>query len=138
VHHKLVVLACKFLIEHKPCRMISGMALGWDTAMAEACIRCNVPFAAAVPFEGQEKQWPESAQARYRTLLQWAECVQIVTPGKDHGVFAFHVRNMWMVDSTDAVIALWDGSAKGGTAHCVDYARRTRKPVLNLWDAFFR
>jgi uncharacterized phage-like protein YoqJ len=134
--HKLIVLACKFLIESKPSRVITGMALGWDTAIAEACVRFNVPFIAAVPFEGQEQRWPEAAQARYRILLNWAERIQIVSSG-GYSVSAMHARNRWMVDTAHAVVALWDGTPSG-TANCIDYARRAEKEVLNLWDAFFR
>ena len=37
-----------------------------------------------------------------------------------------------MVDRADRLVALWSG-APGGTARCVAYAKRTGKPVDNLW-----
>jgi uncharacterized phage-like protein YoqJ len=42
-------------------------------------------------------------------------------------------RNKWMVDHSDMVLSLWDGSA-GGTANCIEYARHVDKPVVNIWD----
>jgi uncharacterized phage-like protein YoqJ len=38
-------------------------------------------------------------------------------------------RNEWMVDHADAVIAVWDGSPSG-TANCIGYARKKRRPIL--------
>lgn len=40
----------------------------------------------------------------------------------------FQQRNQWMVDRADAVLAVWDGSP-GGTANCVNYARKVGKPI---------
>ena len=37
--------------------------------------------------------------------------------------------NGWMVDNSDAVIAVWNGTA-GGTANTVDYARKLGRSVL--------
>jgi uncharacterized phage-like protein YoqJ len=138
---RYVAHACRFLVEAMPAKVIVGMALGWDTAVALACVRRGVPFAAAVPFEGQELAWPSDAQARYRTLLRWASEVTIVSRiAPEHqdrtwwigGVM--HARNRWMVDRCQAVVALWDGAPKGGTANCIAYAKSVGRPVVNLWD----
>jgi len=40
-------------------------------------------------------------------------------------------RNEWMVDHSDYVIAVWDGS-KGGTGNCVKYAIKQEKEILQL------
>jgi len=31
-------------------------------------------------------------------------------------------RNIWIVDNSDGLVAVWDGTP-GGTANCVEYAR---------------
>lgn len=36
-----------------------------------------------------------------------------------------------MVDNSDTVIAVWDGS-KSGTGNCVEYAKRKNVPVFTL------
>jgi hypothetical protein len=36
-----------------------------------------------------------------------------------------------MVDRCDIVIAAWDGS-RGGTGHCVEYARHKKKEIIVL------
>jgi uncharacterized phage-like protein YoqJ len=41
------------------------------------------------------------------------------------------IRNEWMVDRADQVIAIWDGTS-GGTANCVEYATKMNKPILRI------
>jgi uncharacterized phage-like protein YoqJ len=106
---RLVVLACRFLIWAKPAKVITGMALGWDTAVALACVRCNVPFIAAIPFEGQDYTWPHDARSRYKTLRRWAAEEVIVSLG-GYTPGLMHARNRWMVDRCEAVMAVWNAS----------------------------
>jgi uncharacterized phage-like protein YoqJ len=115
--------------------MISGMALGWDTAFAIATIRLGIPLVAAVPFSGQESRWPEAAQARYRSIIAAASDVIVVSPGS-YAPAAMHARNRWMVDHCDALAALWNGSPDGGTAACVRYAASVGRQTINLWSEF--
>ena len=110
------------------------MALGWDTAWAISALRLGVPLVAAVPFAGQESRWPPEARARYRALLAAAAEVVVVSPG-GYSAEKMQIRNRWMVDRCDALVALWDGGA-GGTAGCVAYARSVGRPVFNLWREF--
>jgi uncharacterized phage-like protein YoqJ len=42
-------------------------------------------------------------------------------------------RNKWMVDNSDITIAVWNGDESGGTFHCVDYAKKQQKEIINLW-----
>ena len=75
--------------------------------------------------------WPAEARARYASLLtRAAEVVYVSPPG--YAPAKMHARNAWMIDRADGVVALWDGSP-GGTSNAVEYARRTGKPVENLW-----
>jgi uncharacterized phage-like protein YoqJ len=41
------------------------------------------------------------------------------------------IRNEWMVDRCDKLIAVWDGS-KGGTGNCVDYAKSVNKDIFRI------
>lgn len=111
---------------------ISGMALGWDTAWAVAAIRLGVPLIAAVPFDGQESRWPAESQRRFRSILEHAREVHVVSAG-GYSPAAMHARNRWMVDRCDLLCALWNGSS-GGTAGCVAYARSVGRRTENLWQ----
>lgn len=86
-------------------KIISGMALGWDQTVAWAAYNLNIPFIAAVPFEGQERMWPSQSQRNYQYLLKVAYEVIIVTEGQ-YAPWKMQVRNEWMVDRCDAMLAL--------------------------------
>lgn len=132
IAEKLMRLAWSALLSERPEGVISGMALGWDTAVARAAIKLDIPLIAAVPFEGQERQWPALAQYDYRKLLTRAARVAIISPG-GYSARAMQQRNEWMVNESDKLLALWDGSS-GGTANCIAYAIKKSREVINLWD----
>ena len=118
----------------RPERVISGMALGWDQALATAAVELAIPFVAAVPFKGQEARWPESSQREYQALLEAAAEVVIVSSGS-FSARSMQARNEWMTDNCDLLLALYDGSASG-TGNCIRYADETGRDVLNLWASW--
>ena len=117
-----------------PIECISGMALGWDMAFAEAAILLGVPLCAAVPFVEQPSQWPEASQHRYFEILDRADRVFMVCP-PGYSAKKMQIRNEWMVDNSDMLLALWDGSA-GGTLNCIKYAKRRQRLTCNVWPAY--
>jgi uncharacterized phage-like protein YoqJ len=132
VFDQLTLVAEAWLIINKTEKVISGMALGWDQALAQAAINQEVPFIAAIPFEGQERLWPKNSIAKYEELLAKACERVIVSPGP-YAVYKMYRRNVWMVDHADHILALWDGSG-GGTANCIAYALKQNKQITNVWD----
>lgn len=131
-HHKLVLIAHRFLAQTIDLeKVISGMALGWDQAVAEVAIDLKIPVIAAIPFDGQQRRWPQHEQDWYARLLEQCAERHVVSPGV-YATWKMFKRNEWMVDNSDALVALWDGSS-GGTANCVNYAIRRHKPWTNLW-----
>jgi uncharacterized phage-like protein YoqJ len=134
---RLVELAAAALKKFQPDQVISGMALGWDMALAQAAIQLEVPFIAAVPFKGQESRWPEASQAQYRSLIGLASEVVTVSAG-GFSTNKMQLRNIFMADRSDMALVLWDGSS-GGTGNFVRYARS--KPgfqMVNLWSSWLR
>lgn len=130
----LVDLASWWLQRNPVDHVISGMALGWDQALAVAAIRLDIPVCAYVPFEGQESRWPESSQTYYRKILRKCHHISIICEG-GYSREAMQIRNERMVDDSDVVLALWDGSS-GGTGNCIRYATRTKAEIVNLWDVY--
>lgn len=116
-----------------PARVITGVAIGWDMAVAGACQRLQIPFIAAVPFHGQSLHWSLNDRLRYDGILMAAESVAVVS--KYSGYHAFQLRNEYMVDRAEHLVALWSGKT-GGTRNCVLYAEKKGVPVTNLWDAW--
>lgn len=134
IANRLRLLAHKYLVEQKPNFVISGMALGWDQAVAGAALLAGIPLVAAVPFAGQESKWPPRARQIYRELLDAAYRVEYVSPF-GYAAWKMQKRNEWMVDHANRMLALWDGTP-GGTANCLAFAARNRLPVDNLWEQF--
>jgi uncharacterized phage-like protein YoqJ len=120
----------KTFIEFKPEKIISGMALGVDQWAAHIAYKLKIPFTAAIPFEGQEKAWPASSQNTYHALLKKAAEKVIVCEGTYQAV-KMQVRNQWMVDRCDKLIAVWDGSP-GGTGNCVNYAKSMNREIIYI------
>lgn len=132
---RMAALAARYMHECRPEGIISGVALGWDQAVAWAAVAANVPVHAAVPFVGQESRWIDADRARYARLLSCCASVTVVSDG-GYENWKYHARNRWMVDRCTRLVALWDGGDKGGTAACVRYATQVGRPIVNLWDAF--
>lgn len=63
----------------------------------------------------------------YRSVLKHADLVQII--GKDYTYDIFHRRNEWMVNHSNRIIAVYDGTP-GGTQNTINYARKTNVEVL--------
>jgi uncharacterized phage-like protein YoqJ len=129
---KLVEIAEEWLIENKPSKVISGMALGWDQALAQAAINCNIPLIAAVPFEGQERMWSDKSKRYFNKLLSMAESVTYVCE-EGYAPYKMQVRNEWMVNNSDLILAMWDGT-NGGTGNCIKYANKANKTIVNLYE----
>ena len=128
---KLIDFAVSTLREHQPSMVISGMAIGWDMAIAIAAIRLEIPFWAYLPFIGQELRWPSTTRLLYHAVLRKAQRTIVC----DEGGFtkqAMQIRNMRMVDDCEHIVALWNGSS-GGTANCIHYAQRVNRPYTNYW-----
>lgn len=133
--NRLRAIARLALEREDPTTMMVGMALGWDTAVALACTDLHIPFIAAVPFKGQDNAWPYNARRRYNDILAKAEHIVIVCQG-GYAPWKMHRRNEFMAEETEGVIALWNGDERGGTCHCVNYARSLGRPIYNYWKEF--
>lgn len=105
---------------------ISGMAWGVDIWAAEIVLRLKeeghpLHLIVAVPYDGFERSWSADWQRRYHTVLSAADYVKFVCPHYFSG--CFQIRNKWMVDRSQLLIAVYTGQA-GGTKNTVEYAAR--------------
>jgi uncharacterized phage-like protein YoqJ len=130
-----------WLLALQPRGVISGCALGFDTALAEAALKLNIPFVAAIPFVGQESKWPAGSQEVYRQLLARSAKVIVCSPG-GYSPVKMQIRNERMVDiamrdpqKPGILFALWNGTSSG-TKNCIDYARRRQCTTINAWSDF--
>jgi len=125
-----------YLIQHSVSEAYSGMALGVDTVFALAVLELKqegfpIKLYCAIPCLKQEKMWPQSSQDLYHTILEKADRKFLVT--KDtYKPYLMQVRNQFMVNHSDRVLAVWDGTS-GGTKNCVTYAKQKEIPVDRIY-----
>jgi len=131
-------------------RFIHGSALGIDQMSFEICkeIRdsvvklnsCKIELELAIPFKKQAMKWFNKVDIdRYNDQKQHADILTFVdtVEGYDFkgvAVGEYHpakmmIRNRYMVNNSDIVIAVWNGS-KSGTANAVNYAKKQGKEII--------
>jgi uncharacterized phage-like protein YoqJ len=121
----------KTLKELKPEKVISGMALGVDQWAAHIAYRLNIPFVAAMPFVGQDSVWNEESKKVFQALLKKASEQVIVSEG-GYTAAKMQIRNEYMVDHCDVLVAVYNGDPTGGTANCVKYAQGIGKKIVYI------
>jgi len=143
VRNQLVNLLAQAKVEHgDSLTVISGMAEGFDEALALAAIQANVPFIAAVPnktyiqhYWGRASMLERDRTPEAQDILSKAQEIVYVCPsvyGSDGRHSNFH-RNEWMVDHAD-VVWVYNPTTRG-TAQCYAYATKVNKPtvIIDLW-----
>ena len=113
---------------------ICGMATGGDMYFGEAvtALRAEHPdvtLEAAIPYEGQSKQWTAQQRKRYDRLA--ADCDYITVVQHDYSPECMMRRNRYMVDASSMLIAAYNG-APGGTQATLLYAIRQGLQIIEL------
>jgi uncharacterized phage-like protein YoqJ len=120
--------------------IISGMAVGVDQWAGEFALYLkdqskwdHVILHASLPMERavQTKYWKTPQIDTYDKLLAGANIVTQVDLGQEDAKLGakYWNRNVAMVNGSDFLFAVYDGSA-GGTSNCVGYACKIGHPVL--------
>lgn len=119
----------QILKQLKPERVITGMAQGIDMLGLHAAKKLGIPITAAIPWinHGRTGSWEDRVDMYIERLGDCDRHV-VVCEGDDYKPWFYQKRNEWMVDNSDQLIAVWDGS-NGGTKNCVMYARKVGKPI---------
>lgn len=119
---------------------INGGAQGADLIFGAVCLELRdeglpIKCVMAVPCEGQEKVWPREGQERYFRVKNRMD--EVITLADAYDASVMLKRDVWMVEHSDFVLAVFDGSS-GGTGHTVAAAKRLEVPVLALDPKTFR
>lgn len=123
----------KILEQEDAAEMWTGMALGTDMLAALAVIDMqdegsDIRLNAAIPFVGHKStRWPPMTQKLYDAILYRSARRDLVTEG-GFSKWALELRNRYMVDRADFLIAVYSG-IHGGTANCIKYARKMKRPI---------
>lgn len=123
---------------------ICGGALGIDQMAFHICNKLkftykNITTEIAVPFRNQYIKWNKENFQIWRKQLYQADKLTLVDrldkyKIKDYQEDIYYpakmeLRNHYMVDNSDLVIAVWDGT-NGGTGNCVNYAKKMNKKII--------
>lgn len=115
---------------------ISGMALGIDIWAARIILALrknkypHIKLVAAVPCKNQSRKWPNASKKEWQEIIDQCGNVNYVSK-EEFTPWCMQDRNVWMIDHSEFVIAVWNGS-KGGTANCVEYAEKQNKIITRL------
>lgn len=113
---------------------LSGMALGVDTWAAEEVLTLRdgghkIQLAAVLPCPRQDARWRKEDRLRYRRLLERADGVHVLC--EQYTPYCMGARNLWMVERSSLLIAVFDGS-RGGTANTVAHAERLGIRIVRI------
>jgi hypothetical protein len=129
---ELVYLAMRTLRQYQAAHLITSLAWGWEQALAIAAGELEIPYTAALPYSGREDHWPRASRVAYNDLLARAKEVILLSDGDSNtAVMAGH---RWRIDRAGLVLALWDYEFSSDTFATIQYAVRSQKTVVNLWQ----
>lgn len=121
------------LIDNDVTTFLTGMALGVDTWGAELILalkkeKPELRLIAALPCETQADKWTVEQRDRYFAIL--ARCDETVYVSRRYTSRCMFMRNRWLIDHANFVLAVYNGAAKGGTAYTVRYAQSKQRAVI--------
>ena len=113
---------------------ITGMAPGTDIWAAEIVLEKmksnkDLHLVCALPHPNFESRRSISEKMRFNKIIKNADIVKGINDHYFTG--CYQVRNEWMVDKSNLVIAVFNGQ-KSGTKNTVDYAKRKGVKVINI------
>ena len=100
----------------------SGMAMGADQLFAVAAEEKNIPLICCYPYK-KERFHPKEIR-----IMDNAEDVRFIS--QEYSKKAYWLRDKYMVDNCDVLLAVFDGKKYGGTWITIEYAERIGKPVV--------
>lgn len=115
-------------------KIISGGATGWDQSLAETAIILGIPLELALPFTGFGSNWPPNGQKRFKEITNKAIKIHYTSNQPYYSPSQYIIRDQFLVDNCDILIALYSGIDKSGTGATVKYAEKQGKTVINVWD----
>ena len=87
----------------------------------------DITLECALPCHNQEKMWSKEYKKRYYDILSKADVIKYCS--EFYTFRCMQDRNMYMINHSSLVIALFNGS-EGGTANTLKYATEHNKEII--------
>jgi hypothetical protein len=134
IYQNLEAEVLRLVAKYPDLHLISGMAEGWDEAVAKVAMRNNIPYSVYIPNNGYGKYyWGDHSLLGVDRTHQFNELVlaaqeRIVVCKSVYvdGVHANFIRNQAMVDACDGALVFDASSA--GTKDAVTRLKKANKP----------
>ena len=113
---------------------ITGMAPGTDLIAGKVVLDLKNPdikLICAVPFPNHSKPFSMQWKALYQKLLNNTTEAHYICD--KYSRVCFYRRDEWMVDHSNMVIAVYNGT-RGGTRYTINYAKKKGVPVKHVLD----
>jgi len=123
------------IVENGYGKFISGMAMGADIICSEVVLSLKtlypqIQLECAVPNYAFAESFRDDEQKKFESVLSRADIVTYVSPGAIYSKRDLMLRNIYMVDSADLVVAVYTQGQSGGTKNTLDYARRKNREIV--------
>ena len=123
------------IVENGYEKFISGMAMGADMICAEVVLSLKVLYPhikleCAVPNYAFTENWAAEDVRKFASILTRADNIRYVSVSKVYSVRDLMLRNIYMVDASELVIAVYIEGESGGTRNTIDYAKSKGKDVV--------
>lgn len=111
----------------------SGLAEGVDTWSAEIALGLREKNPAlsvhgVLPCRSQAIKWTPAAQEHHQWLQEQADTITCLS--KEYYDGCMLDRNRYLVDHSDILLAVYNGSWRGGTAMTVRYAQKLGREII--------
>ena len=133
---RLTILIHTLITDHQTGNFYTGGAIGFDTLAAQVVLdqktkHENIRLNLILPCEQQDKNWNESQKCVYRSIIEKADSVRILSPFYYNS--CMQIRNRELLNASDLCVAyLRDGTSGGGSLNTVLQAAKMNIPIMNL------
>ncbi|OJT54253.1 hypothetical protein [Bacillus altitudinis] len=134
-YNDIAVKLKQIITEHDVTCGYTCLAKGADQLFAEILKKIGIPYHAIIPSENYDRTFDESISLlKYQDLLDHAVIKKVLSfPEPEEK--AFYEAGKYVVESTELLIAIWDGQSArglGGTGDIVKYCLSLNKNVIHL------
>ena len=136
LHRNLTRLAAAALRRHRAAGVMSGLTLGWETALAEAALDLRLPLTVILGFKGVQSNWSLEHRQRFGRLLGKADQTAILFGG-GYEPWKLRKSRERVVSRSDLLLTLWDGEDLQ-VREAITFARTRGLQIVNLWQSWVR